>query len=54
MKVTDNEEDSYRFVASPGWVKNFNNRHNLGHYKMKGEKGSADYDAVDPWVHVSR
>ena len=21
---TDNEEDSYKFVASPGWVKNFN------------------------------
>merc|ERR1712239_110982 len=47
---TDNAKDSHKFVASPGWVKNFAERHDLGHYKMKGEKGSSDYDAVEPWV----
>ena len=41
----------HKFVASPGWVQKFKERHGIGKYKMKGEKGSADYDAVDPWVH---
>ena len=41
----------HKFVASPGWVEKFKVRHGIGKYKMKGEKGSADYDAVDPWVH---
>ena len=48
---SEDEEELYRFVASPGWVKNFQSRYKLGRYKMKGEKGSADYDVVDPWIH---
>ena len=40
----------YRFVASPGWIKNFLYRYDLDNYKMKGEKGSADYDAIQPWI----
>ena len=31
-------------------VKKFKERCNVGHLKMKGEKGSADYEAVDKWV----
>ena len=48
---SDSDQGSHRFVASPGWVVNFKERHELGRYKMKGEKGSADYDAVGPWVN---
>ena len=44
------KKESKRFVASPGWVTRFNERHDLGKYKMKGEKGSADYEVVDPWI----
>ena len=46
----DNSDVEYRFVASPGWIKNFLNRYVLDNYKMKGEKGSADYDAIEPWI----
>ena len=47
----DNEDEGqFRFTASPGWVYNFLKRHELGKLKMKGEKGSADHDAVTPWV----
>ena len=44
-------EDEYYFGASPGWISKFMKRHNLGHFKMKGEKGSADYEAIEPWIH---
>ena len=47
------EEDSnssdapFRFKASPGWLQDFKKRSNVTILKMKGEKGSADYEAVD-------
>ena len=41
----------YKFVASAGWLKKFLDRHDLGRHHMKGEKGSADHEAVDPWIH---
>ena len=40
-----------KFVASPGWVYNFARRHRITRFWHTGEKGSADYDAVTPWVH---
>ena len=46
----ENSEVQFKFVASTGWVIIFLIRNNLGHYKMKGEKGSADYDAIEPWI----
>ena len=42
-----NNDSEFRFTASPGWLKNFMERCNVAFLKMKGEKGSADYDAVD-------
>ena len=47
---SNGKKEPKRFVASPGWVIRFNERHDLGKYKMRGEKGSADYAAVGPWV----
>ena len=50
----EDEEDPtsvLKFKASPGWIEKFLQRHEVGRYKMKGEKGSADYEAVDPWIH---
>ena len=26
------------------------NSNGLSYYKMKGEKGSANYDAIEPWI----
>ena len=53
---TSDEEDGestvtvFRFKASPGWLSNFMKRHDVAFLKMKGEKGSADYEAVEEWV----
>ena len=40
----------FRFKASHGWLKNFKIRQNVAFLKLKGEKGSADYEAVEDWV----
>ena len=53
--LSDEEDDVstisvFRFKASPGWLTNFMTRHDVAFLKMKGEKGSADYEAVDEWV----
>ena len=52
---SDEEEDTgidYKFVASPGWIQRFVERYDLQNYRMKGEKGSANYAAIEPWVSV--
>ena len=38
---SEDEESAsqFKFVASPGWVSNFIERHELGRLKMKGGKG---------------
>ena len=46
----DNSDVDYRFVASPGWIKNFLYRYELENYKMQREKGSVNYDAFKPWI----
>ena len=38
--------DVKQFKASIGWVQKFVNRHDLGSYILKGEKGSNDYEAA--------
>ena len=51
---SEDEETSasdFTFVASPGWVSKFMVRFDFGRFKMKGEKGSADHRAIDPWIH---
>ena len=40
----------FRFKASPGWLSNFMKRNDVAFLKIKGEKGSADYEAVKKWV----
>ena len=40
----DNNDIEFRFTASPGWLKKFQERCNVGHLKMKGEKGSENYE----------
>ena len=47
----ESDEVEYRFTASPGWLSNFQGRYDLGRLRMKGEKGSADHEAVDEWIH---
>ena len=42
---------NFNFVASPGWINRFNNRYDIKNLKQKGEKGSADYAAIEPWLH---
>ena len=37
-------------VKSPGWIQKFLDRYDLHNYRMKGEKGSANYAAIQPWV----
>ena len=46
-EVDTNPDLEFRFSASPGWLKNFQDRCNVAYLKMKGKKGSADYEAVD-------
>ena len=46
----ENSDVEYRFVASPGWIKNFLDRYDLDINKMKREKGCADFDAIEPWI----
>ena len=46
----DEDEGDFHFNASTGWFYRFCDRHGLGKLKMKGEQGSADYDAVGPWI----
>ena len=50
ISADEDDEDQFKVSASAGWVYNFLNRHDLRKLKMKGEKGSADFDAVAPWV----
>ena len=49
--ISTAEDGVFNFKASPGWLKNFMVRQNVATLKMKGEKGDADYEAVDKWVH---
>ena len=46
----DEGEGEFRFTASTGWLYRFCQRHGVGKLKMKGEQGSADHDAVGPWI----
>ena len=55
-ELSDEEDDVstisvFRFKASPGWLNNFMQRKNVAFLKLKGEKGSADEEVVDQWVH---
>ena len=47
----DTTQSELRFVASPGWIQKFMARHNVARLKMKGEKGSADHEAIEPWIN---
>ena len=46
ISADEDDEEQFKFTASAGWVYNFLHRHDLRNLKMKGEKGSADDDAV--------
>ena len=46
----DTDDIEFRFTASPGWLKKFQQRCDVGHLKMKGEKGSAHYESVGEWI----